>query len=403
VTGERAVAFFEKTSVPAPVLGEIWQIADTENRGFLSKPGFCMVLRLIGWYQNGQQQPSTELAFKPAPLPKFDGITLPAPAQQTAQSPTGASFPAGALQPQLSGQSTGGGPIRVPPLDPGKVQQYSGLFERSGAQNGILDGGTAKSIFERAGLPNETLGKIWMLSDREQRGGLDQTEFIVAMHLLTSMKTRSMTNLPNMLPQGLWDAATRRGQRPPSRQMSGAGGIPRQFTGGQQGAQARTQSPLARAPGYSTPPPQSAQPTGTAPWLITQQEKGSYDQFFSQVDTASKGLISGEQAVNFFSNSGLPEDSLAQIWDLADIDSDGQLNRDEFAVAMVSLAYSTHWRRVLITVPNVVSYQAATLPKRATTACVLASSTCSTEYARAFTAAADTTAASPCATKTICG
>ncbi|KAK5163569.1 uncharacterized protein LTR77_010518 [Saxophila tyrrhenica] len=330
VTGERAVSFFEKTHVPAPVLGEIWQIADTENRGLLTKPGFCMVVRLIGWWQNGQQQPSAELAFKPAPIPKFDGIALPTAPQQQPQSPTGGAFPANALQPQLSGQSAGGGPIRVPALDPGKVQQYSGLFERSGAQNGILDGGTAKSIFERAGLPNEVLGRIWMLSDREQRGGLDQTEFIVAMHLLTSMKTRAMTSLPTAVPQGLWDAALRRGQRPPSRQMSAAGAVPRQFTGGSM--QQRTQSPLARGPDYSSQALQ-AQSTG-AHWLVTQQEKGQFDQFFSRINPSPTGLISGEQAVNFFSNSNLSEDTLAQIWDLSDIDSDGQLSRDEFAVAM---------------------------------------------------------------------
>ena len=338
VTGERAVHFFEKTAVPAPVLGEIWQIADTENRGLLTKPGFSMVLRLIGWYQNGQQQPSTDLAFRPAPLPKFDGITLPgANSAPAAASPTTGAFSQAALQPQLSGQSTGAGPIRIPPLDPAKVQQYSGLFERSGAQNGLLDGGTAKSIFEKAGLPNEVLGKIWMLSDREQRGALDQTEFTVAMHLLTSMKTRTMTALPNTLPSGLYEAAARRGARPPSRQMSvqqGAqGAIPRQFTGSSAGAPPRTQSPLARPPGYSTPPPQSVQTTGT-PWLVTQQEKGRYDRFFSTIDTSGKGVLTGEQAVRFFSDSRLPEDTLASIWDLADINSEGQLNRDEFAVAM---------------------------------------------------------------------
>lgn len=334
ITGERAVSFFEKTHVPAPVLGEIWQIADTENRGLLTKPGFCMVVRLIGWYQNGNQTPTTELAFKPAPIPKFDGINIPSPPQQQQQpatSPTTGGFPSNALQPQLSGQNTGG-PIRVPPLDPAKVQQYSGLFERSGAQNGLLDGGTAKSIFERAGLPNEVLGKIWMLSDRQQRGALDETEFIVAMHLLTSMKTRAMTALPNTLPPGLYEAAARRGQRPPSRQMSGAPTpVPRQVTGAS--TQPRTQSPLARPPGYGTPPPQSAQSSGPQ-WLITPQDKAQYDRHFADIDKAGRGVIGGDQAVEFFSNSNLNEDTLATIWDLADINSEGQLNRDEFAVAM---------------------------------------------------------------------
>ena len=323
------MTFFEKTNVPALVLGEIWQIADTENRGLLTKPGFCMVLRLIGCYQNGQQ-PSSELAFKPAPLPKFEGITLPAP-PQTAVSPSTGSFPPGSLQPQLSGHGTG--PIRVPSLDPQKVLQYSGLFERSGAQNGILDGATAKGIFEKAGLSNEVLGKIWMLSDRGQRGALDQTEFIIAMHLLTSMKTRAMTALPSTLPPPFYEAAARRGQRPPSTQPAltpGAMGVSRQYTGSPAGP---PQSPLARPGGYSISPPQSAQTTGVS-WLITQQEKAQYDRFFATIDTGHAGIINGEQAVRFFSDSRLPEDTLASIWDLADMNSEGQLNRDEFAVAM---------------------------------------------------------------------
>lgn len=173
-----------------------------------------------------------------------------------------------------------------------------------------------------------------MLSDREQSGALDQTEFIVAMHLLTSMKTRAMTALPNTLPAGFYQAAARRGAPPPpgSRVAPGVAAVPRQFSGGAVGPP-RTQSPLARPPTYGTPPPMSAQTTGPQ-WLITPQEKAKYDQFFSTVDTQHKGIVTGEQAVRFFSDSGLPEDTLASVWDLADINSEGQLTKDEFAVAM---------------------------------------------------------------------
>ncbi|KAM3423944.1 hypothetical protein BST61_g1338 [Cercospora zeina] len=323
VTGENAVSFFERTKVSPDILGEIWQIADTENRGFLSKPGFCMVLRLIGHYQAGRP-PSNELAFKPGPVPKFEGLTIPAGAPVAPPSPAPAAF----QQPQLSGSA----PIRVPPLDPAKVQQYSGLFERSGAQKGLIDGGTAKAIFERAGLPNETLGRIWMLADRQQRGALDQTEFIVAMHLLTSMKTRTMAALPATLPQGLYEAASRRGAPPPSRQGTGQAPIPRQLSGQPTGP-ARAQSPLARPAVFGTPPPIAAQTTGQ-PWLITPADKAKFDEFFATLDPAGHGIITGEQAVSFFSNSGLSEESLAQIWDLSDIKSEGRLNKDEFAVAM---------------------------------------------------------------------
>ena len=63
VTGEVAVKFFERTKLASAVLGEIWQIADTENRGLLTSSGFCQVLRLIGHYQAGRD-PSPELAFR---------------------------------------------------------------------------------------------------------------------------------------------------------------------------------------------------------------------------------------------------------------------------------------------------------------------------------------------------
>lgn len=44
-------------------LRQIWQIADHENRGLLTKPGFSVALRLIGHYQAGRD-PTAELAFR---------------------------------------------------------------------------------------------------------------------------------------------------------------------------------------------------------------------------------------------------------------------------------------------------------------------------------------------------
>ncbi|KAF2755686.1 hypothetical protein EJ05DRAFT_494065 [Pseudovirgaria hyperparasitica] len=320
VTGEVAVKFFERTKVPSPVLGIIWQIADTDNRGLLTSAGFCIVLRLIGHYQAGRE-PTQDLAFKSAPLPKFDGMAPP-PATVLPPPPP---MPIASIQPQMSG------PIRVPPLAPEKATEYAALFEKFGT-NGILAGDTAKQIFEKAGLSNEVLSRIWNLADTEQRGALSVTEFIIAMHLLASMKSGQMKGIPNNLPAGLYEAASRRAIQPvPPRLPTGSLGpsaIPRQFSG--QSAQ-RTQSPLGRAP-YGTPP-QSNQATGND-WIITPQEKAPYDSQFSKLDREGNGYITGEQAVNYFTDSALPEDTLAAIWDLADINSVGQLSRDEFAVAM---------------------------------------------------------------------
>lgn len=239
------------------------------------------------------------------------------------------------MQP-LSAQSTGtpasptqpaGSAIRVPPLSPEKINEYAALFEKSGAEGGILSGVTAKQIFERARLPNEVLGRIWNLADTKERGVLDTTEFVIAMHLLASFKSGAMRSVPQTLPPGLYEAASRKGITRTSTGSRPSSAVPSQTTGL---AQNRTQSPLARQQ-FGTP--LSAQSTGDG-WLVSPADKSTFDSVFLSVDRANRGFITGDQAVEFFSNSRLPEETLAQIWDLADINSEGQLNKDEFAVAM---------------------------------------------------------------------
>ncbi|GFF82585.1 uncharacterized calcium-binding protein C800.10c [Aspergillus udagawae] len=318
ITGEIAVPFFEKTKLAPETLGLIWQIADRENRGLLTPSGFGVVLRLIGHAQAGRA-PTEELALQPGPLPRFEGVVV----EPTSPTPRDA----GATSPPPAG-----GPIRVPPLNPEDVNKFTALFEKSDvSRSGVISGDIAKQIFERARLPNEILGRIWNLADTKQRGALDATEFIIAMHLLTSYKAGAMRGIPQTLPPGLYEAAARRG---PVRTSVGARpgldvppvpAIPRQFTGPQ-----RTQSPLNRSQ-FGTP--LTAQSTG-GDWLITPAEKAQFDTIFGTIDTAKLGVITGDQAVGFFMKAQLPEEVLAQIWDLADIDADGQLTKDEFAVAM---------------------------------------------------------------------
>ena len=198
-------------------------------------------------------------------------------------------------------------------------------------------GVTAKQIFDRAQLPNDVLVRIWNLADTEQRGKLSVTEFIIAMHLLASYRTGALRALPQNLPAGLYEAAARRGIPPrpasasrPTTDAPTVSAIPRQFSGT---GVPRTSSPLARQP-YNAPTLSSQSTGATNDWAISPKDKALYDGQFDTLDANNQSFVTGEQAVGFFSRSQLPEDDLAQIWDLADITSNGQLSRDEFAVAM---------------------------------------------------------------------
>jgi len=55
--------------------------------------------------------------------------------------------------------------------------------------DGFLTGGTALELFSRSGLDRSHLAKVWNLSDLDKDNQLNETEFMIAMHLIMlSMK-----------------------------------------------------------------------------------------------------------------------------------------------------------------------------------------------------------------------
>lgn len=66
---------------------------------------------------------------------------------------------------------------------------------------------------------------------------------------------------------------------------------------------------------------------------ITAEERQKYWAIFSDLHPQN-GFLIGEQAGEVLAKSGLPENKLADVWDRSDIDQDGQLDFEEFCVAM---------------------------------------------------------------------
>lgn len=68
-------------------------------------------------------------------------------------------------------------------------------------------------------------------------------------------------------------------------------------------------------------------------WCITQYEKTKFDNVFHSAKLVD-GKLQGSSAKDIFASSGLPNSMLFKVWKAADIDGDGALDSDEFAVAM---------------------------------------------------------------------
>uniref|UniRef100_A0A8B9FYU7 Epidermal growth factor receptor pathway substrate 15 n=1 Tax=Amazona collaria TaxID=241587 RepID=A0A8B9FYU7_9PSIT len=69
------------------------------------------------------------------------------------------------------------------------------------------------------------------------------------------------------------------------------------------------------------------------PWAVKLEDKAKYDAIFDSLNPVN-GLLSGDKVKPVLLNSKLPVDILGRVWELSDIDRDGMLDRDEFAVAM---------------------------------------------------------------------
>jgi epidermal growth factor receptor substrate 15 len=310
VTGEDAKVLFQKSSLSPAILGEIWQLSDTENSGFLNQIGFSTALRLIGHAQSGARV-SAQLRDTPGPLPKFQGINLIE--NQRVASPGNAASPIQhrVASPMQQGTGAQGG---LPPLSPQDKARFAQLFSQH-AHNGLVEGSAARDIFLKARLPHETLGQIWNLVDSQNRGSLDQGEFIAAMHLIQSSMNGSMPQVPAQLPHGYIESV-----RPQSARISSASSV---------------MSTGSNAAGPGVIRQYTGQQIGQGnDWSISPQERQRYDGIFGALDKKKTGLIGADAVVPFLTTSRLPEATLAQVWDLADFHNRGEFGRAEFAIAM---------------------------------------------------------------------
>uniref|UniRef100_A0A673NIY6 Epidermal growth factor receptor substrate 15-like 1 n=1 Tax=Sinocyclocheilus rhinocerous TaxID=307959 RepID=A0A673NIY6_9TELE len=155
-------------------------------------------------------------------------------------------------------------------------------------------GPTEAALFlKKSGLPDITLGKIWDLADPDGKGFLDKQGFYVALRLVACAQSGhdislSCLNLP---------------------------------------------VPPPKFKDHSSPSLSSVTSTNESLWAVRPEEKSKFDGIFESLATVN-GLLSGEKVKPVLINSKLPVDVLGKVWDLSDIDKDGHLDKDEFAVAM---------------------------------------------------------------------
>lgn len=292
-----AAAFLKKSQLREPVLHKIWEMSDAGGKGYLDKQGFFMALRLVAMCQSGKEPSVANMALSDPP-PNFVGVS--------ASSVTKNKWT----------------------IEPDDQLRYQQMFQSLQPIGGKVTGEKAKPIMMASKLPLDALGKIWNLSDINKDGQLDEHGFAVAMRLITLCQAGE--TLPATLPSSLLPAGRTSGVLPSSSSPLHPAPVTSML---------RSQSPKPASPG-------GVKSSLPVEWIITPEIKAKYDTYFEGIDKNHEGIVSGEQARGLFMASNLPQNILAGIWGLCDIQKNGKLNAEQFALAMFLIAEKVRGKEV---------------------------------------------------------
>ncbi|XP_068095167.1 epidermal growth factor receptor substrate 15 isoform X2 [Hyperolius riggenbachi] len=291
VLAGHAAVFLKKSGLPDLVLGKIWDLADSESKGYLNKQEFFAALQLVACAQNGMEVSLSSLK-KVVPPPRFNDNASPS----SIASPLSVDMPWA---------------VKVE-----EKAKYDAIFDSLSPVNGLLSGDKVKPVLLNSKLPVEVLGRVWELSDIDHDGLLDREEFAVAMFLVYSALEKEP--VPMVLPPALVPLTKRRS----SGTASSLPIIP------------PLPMPPSKEPRHSLPPV-GILPTKApvAQWVVSHVEKTKYDEIFVKLDKDQDGLVSGLEVREIFLKTGLPSGLLAHIWSLCDTKDCGKLSKEQFALA----------------------------------------------------------------------
>lgn len=330
LTGAQARGILLSSGLPQPVLAQVWALSDIDVDGRLSPEEFMLAMHLIEVAKSG--------AALPQQLPP--DLIPPSFRRRVSQPAIGAMSP-----PEWA----------VPITDRQRFGQLFSQYDTS--RQGFITGLQAKNILMGTGVPPQTLAQVWNLSDVDSNGNLNVEEFILAMHFIERVKAGAP--LPSVLPPELIPPFCRVKQVPqPVIGMQVPPSLPPQP---QVQPYARPVVPVA--PVAAVPPPVVPQPPVVPPappvatvqpvrvpsvtspvtvpapsqplsWSIPQASIVTYSSQFNGVDRERTGFLTGAQARGILVSTGLPQQTLAHIWNLSDINVDGRLTCEEFILAM---------------------------------------------------------------------
>uniref|UniRef100_A0A182NBC1 Dynamin-associated protein n=1 Tax=Anopheles dirus TaxID=7168 RepID=A0A182NBC1_9DIPT len=342
VTGGQAKGFFLQSQLPPQMLGQIWALADTDADGRMTLGEFSIACKLINLKLRGFEVPKA--------LPPTLVASLTAVGGTPILTPTSGMSPLDPLK-SLSSAVTGAAapPVVVPQAQPPPMMAphvTSGMVPHAIVPP-LMNNQMASVAPPKPALPPQPLiataaapAPLIPLGQPMMPGmptSVMQQPLISGLGGPTAPPTAAVKPLIDTLGSGpLVGGVT---------PVVGVGAVPAPPTpphsGG--GTPARSMSISERAPSIESP--------GQIEWAIKGPAKLKYTQLFNTTDRNRSGFLTGPQARNIMVQTKLPQAMLAQIWALADMDTDGRLGCEEFVLAMYLCDLAAAGEKVPTTLP----------------------------------------------------
>ncbi|XP_073258737.1 intersectin-1-like [Porites lutea] len=280
LTGEQAKKYFLKSNLPPMVLGQIWNLADIDRDGKMTMQEFTIAVHLI--------------------QSKLKGIELPTSLPNSLRM---TSMPSTFLVGQKTKPTTDWSQSGNPPVSNGFSKVGMMTMPHKSVTSSISWSGVNQSPPQTRAVPTSSSSVFGSSFGPSSSATLPSTSLSGSLNIGMSSGFNAASSNASLL-------------NGPGNQLQtsfgpGLGNVQRtnSLTGG-----------FGPAPG----------PYGT----ITPAHRLKYNQMFKANDFKKAGFLSGDQARSMLIQSGLSQGILAQIWNLSDLDKDGQLNIEEFALAM---------------------------------------------------------------------
>lgn len=318
IGGAEAKEFFLRSQLPAPELAKIWALSDVNADGKLSLPEFQ-----VAFFLTQQRSKQVDIPTNlPASLYESVGL-MPPP---TAISPSHASPVTSPSHSEAgsTANSKTNSLMDVPAHNASAVDVSSPIVSHSGstASMGDLHAHSSSPLSSSSHSMNINVsGSAAKLPEIREETAIASPASRVPPSTSSPVH---MATPPVTTPHGNQDF--RLTMRMDPSQLKAA--LEAEAAGNP------TYMPTASGAPSSIPAHLQTTSASSDDWLITPDVKSTYELYFAKADELQSGYVSGPRARELFTKASLPNNVLAEIWALSDMNHDGQLDKAEFCIAM---------------------------------------------------------------------